>query len=243
MTKPTQDDASTVQRVKAAVFDMDGTLVDNMRFHADAWLEMVRRLARMPNLSDTARERLAGVTAEKFETGYAGKKNDEIFPELLDRIMQAEELARLADEKEQLYRDLATPHLVEMPGLRAFLDGLRARGIALAVATAAPPTNRALVLEKLRLDGVFAHIVGAEDAPRGKPHPDLYLAAARRLGIAPEDCVAFEDAPNGVRAAVAAGMRCAGVVTTTAAPKLVEVGAFCTFTRFDDVPAALTALF
>lgn len=222
---------------------MDGTLVDNMRFHADAWLEMVRRLARMPNLSDTARERLAGVTVEKFETGYAGKKNDEIFPELLDRALPPDELARLAEEKEQLYRDLATPHLVEMPGLRAFLDRLRARGVALAVATAAPPKNRALVLEKLALDGVFAHVIGAEDAPRGKPHPDLYLAAARRLGIDASACVAFEDAPNGVRAAVAAGMRCVGVVTTTQAEKLVEVGAFCTFTRFDDVPLALDSLF
>ena len=63
------------------------------------------------------------------------------------------------------------------------------------------------------------------------------------MGIAPDACVAFEDAPNGVRAAVAAGMRSAGVVTTTAADKLVEVGAFCTFTRFDDVPRALDDVF
>src|SRR5688572_393740 len=243
MTKATQDEAdpgdSHAGRVQAAVFDMDGTLVDNMRFHAEAWLEMVRRLARMPDLSVVARERLAGVTVEKFETGYAGKKNDEIFPELLDRALPPDELARLAEEKEQLYRDLATPHLVEMPGLRPYLDALRARGVALAVATAAPPKNRALVIDKLGLDGVFAHVIGAEDAPRGKPHPDLYLAAAKKLGIAPEQCVAFEDAPNGVRAAVAAGMRCAGVVTTTAAEKLIDVGAFCTFTRFDDVPRVL----
>lgn len=229
--------------IRAAVFDMDGTLVDNMRFHADAWLEMVRRLLLRPDLSATARERLSAVTVEKFETGYAGKKNDEIFPELLDRSLERAELDVLAEEKEQLYRDLATPHLVEVPGLSAFLTSLRARGVALAVATAAPPKNRALVLEKLALQATFPIVVGAEDAPRGKPHPDLYLAAARRLGLEPRACIAFEDAPNGVRAAVAAGMRCAGVVTTTPAPKLTAVGAEWTFTRFDQVPPALAALF
>lgn len=206
---------------------MDGTLVDNMGFHAQAWLEMAARLG------------LHGLTAELFESHYAGQRNEEIFPDLLKRPVPPDELARLAEEKEQLYRDQAAPHLHEVTGLSAFLDRLQARDIQLAVATAAPPKNRALALRALKLEQRFAVVIGAEDAARGKPHPDLYLAAAKRLALDPSACVAFEDAPNGVRAAVAAGMACAGVVTTTSAERLAVAGAFCTFTRFDRVPASL----
>lgn len=216
--------------VAAAVFDMDGTLVDNMRFHAEAWLEMAARLG------------VHGLTAETFESGYAGKKNEEIFPELLQRAVPFDELAQLAEEKEQLYRTKATPHLQEVPGLRLFLERLAAARIRLAVATAAPPKNRDLVLDRLQLRSHFEHVVGAEHARRGKPAPDLYLAAAALLELEPARCIAFEDAPLGVRAAVAAGMRCVGVVTTTNATRLEEAGAFCTLQRFDVLPPVLEGM-
>jgi beta-phosphoglucomutase family hydrolase len=216
--------------IAAAVFDMDGTLVDNMRFHAEAWLEMAARLG------------IHGLTVERFETGYAGKKNEEIFPDLLGRVLPDDELRRLAGEKESLYRAKAAPHLVEVPGLSAFLDELTKRSVRLAVATAAPPENRELVLDVLRLRGRFEHVVGAEHAKRGKPAPDLYLAAAKLLDVDPAECVAFEDAPNGVLAAVAAGMRCVAVVTTTPAEKLLDAGAFCALERFDSLPPALRAV-
>lgn len=216
--------------IEAAVFDMDGTLVDNMGFHATAWLEMAARLG------------VEGVTVERFETHYAGQRNEEIFPDLLQRAIAPDELARLAEEKEQLYRDRATPYLKEVAGLTPFLELLDGRGVKLAVATAAPPKNRELALRVLQFEKRFAVVVGAEDVTRGKPHPDLYLAAAERLGLAPSACVAFEDAPNGVRAAVAAGMACVGVVTTTPALKLTDVGAFCTLERFDTLPEALRTM-
>lgn len=217
-------------RAAAVVFDMDGTLVDNMRFHAAAWMEIASRLG------------VHDLTVERFETGCAGKKNEEIFFELLGRELPAEEVSRLSHEKERLYREQATPHLKEVTGLAAFLDRVVAGGVRTAVATAAPPENRALVMQALGLQGRFEHVVGAEHARRGKPAPDLYLAAARLLELHPSSCVAFEDAPNGVRAAVAAGMRCVGVVTTTPAQALVEAGAFCTLTRYDELPPVLVDL-
>jgi beta-phosphoglucomutase len=216
-------------RLKAAVFDMDGTLLDNMRYHNRAWLEMVRRLG-------------VSATEEQFERHFAGKKNEEIFPELLGRPVEGEELARLADEKESLYRELYRPHLAPLRGARELLERLRASGLRLAVATAAPPGNRTFALDGLMLRPLFEHVVGAEDVKRGKPFPDIFLAAARALGVEPEACVAFEDAIQGVRAARAAGMLAVGVTTTTPAELLKEAGAQWTLTDFSRLPAELEAL-
>lgn len=216
-------------RLKAAVFDMDGTLLDNMRYHNRAWLEMVRRLG-------------VSATEEQFERHFAGKKNEEIFPDLLGRPVEGEELARLAEEKESLYRELYRPHLAPLRGARELLVRLRASGLRLAVATAAPPGNRTFALDGLELRPFFEQVVGAEDVKRGKPFPDIFLAAARALGVEPEACVAFEDAIQGIRAARAAGMLAVGVTTTTPAELLREAGAQWTMPDFSALPAELEAL-
>ena len=220
---------STQPRLLAAVFDMDGTLVDNMRFHSEAWVVISRRLG-------------VEATAERFEREFAGKKNEEIFPELLGRSVPSEELERLAEEKESHYRSLYAPHLALHKGADGFLGRLRTAGVKLAVATAAPQGNRTLVLDGLGIRGWFARVVGAEEVTRGKPAPDIFLAAAKALGVEPGACVAFEDAVNGVRSARAAGMLTVGVTTTTPAEVLREAGAHWAVPDFDALPAEFEAL-
>lgn len=213
--------------MRAAVFDMDGTLVDNMKFHARAWVELMRRLG-------------VEVAPERFELEWAGKKNAEIFPLLLGP-RPAAEIEALSDEKEVRYRDLYRPHLRPLPGLVALLDRLAASGAALAVASAAPPLNRDFVLDGLGLRPRFRAVIGAEHAARGKPHPDIFLAAARALEVDPARCVAFEDAVNGVRAARAAGMQVAALLTTAAPADLREAGARWLLRDFEALPADLEA--
>lgn len=203
---------------------MDGTIVDNMRFHAQAWLELVAELG------------LEGLTVETFEREYAGRKNAEILRTLLGDSVDEGEVARLSTKKEERYRALYRPHLRPTDGLTAFLDDLDRRGVALAVATAAPPENRELVLGELDLARRFARVIGAEHAPRGKPAPDIFLAAAAALELPPAACVAFEDALNGVQSAVAAGMTCVGITTVLPADTLVAAGA--SFAARDFVEAA-----
>ena len=213
----------------AAVFDMDGTLVDNMGFHAEAWIQTARKHG------------VFNVTVEHFEQHFAGKKNEEIFPELLQRDLAADELAAYAWDKEALYRSLATSSLQPMPGLLSFLELLRARGLRIAIATAAPRENRALVISLFGLADRIDAVVGAEDVVRGKPAPDIFQKAAAAIAIDPADCIAFEDARNGVRSAVAAGMRTVGVVTTTPEAALLEAGCFCALTDYSARPAVLDA--
>jgi beta-phosphoglucomutase len=134
------------------------------------------------------------------------------------------------------------PHLAPMPGLSAFLDRLDAAGVRLAVATAAPRGNRDLVLGGLDLSRRFEVVVGTEEVTRGKPAPDLFLAAARRLGVEGARCLAFEDAVNGVRAARAAGMVAVGVLTAEPAEALTAAGAAYLVADYAALPPALEAL-
>jgi len=216
------------REAKAAVFDMDGTIVDNMRYHTRAWLELAASLG----------EELA---PEVFDRDTAGRKTDEILRWLLGRELSREELDRLGGSKEARYRELYAPHLAPLPGFLELLTRLERAGVKRAIASAAPRENRALVLSGLELASRFEAVVGAEDAPRGKPAPDIYLAAAQRLGVAPARCLAFEDAANGVLAARAAGMEAAAVLTTTTEEALRAAGARWVLSDFTRLPADLEA--
>lgn len=186
---------------RGVVFDLDGTLVDNMPFHIEAFARFARRHG-LPPVDPAQRGRLDG------------KPNRDIFPILLGRPLDEATFLTLEEEKETLYRELSRGRLVPQPGLVRLLDALDARGIGAAVATSAPAGNVVHTLDELGLAGRFRAIVRSDQVARGKPAPDVFLEAARRLGVPASACVAFEDAPAGVAAAKAAGMTCVALTTS-----------------------------
>ena len=194
-------------RPHAVVFDLDGTLTDNMACHAEAFGIFLRR-HRLPELTMAMRERLDG------------KRNSEIFPILFKRDLSADEIRAFSDEKETAYRELSRQRLQPLPGAVTLLERLAARGIGVAVATSAPEKNVAHTLGAIGLAGRISIIARSDAVPRGKPFPDVFLRAAAELGVAPETCLAFEDAPVGVAAARRAGMRCAAITSTFSAETL-----------------------
>jgi beta-phosphoglucomutase len=192
---------------RGLVFDVDGTIVDNMPFHVRAFEIFNERHALSP-LTKEMRGRLDG------------KRNRDIFPVLFDRALSEEDIARFSEEKESLYRDLSHGHLVPLRGLLALLDAAARRGLPVALATSAPAENVRHTLHELGLAERLTTVVRSDSVPRGKPHPDVFLAAAERLGLPPAACLAFEDAPAGIQAAQAAGMTCVAVTTNFTADEL-----------------------
>jgi beta-phosphoglucomutase family hydrolase len=215
-------------RVEGVVFDLDGTLVDNIAFHFEAF----RALAE--------RHGLAVMDDATFQS-FNGLKNEDIFPRFVGRELTREEIAALSDEKEATYRALYGPKLAPHRGAVELLDRLHAAGIKLAVASSAPPANRAMVLGGLGWSTRFDAVVASEGL-RGKPAPDIFLAAAERLGVAPAACVAFEDAANGIQAAAAAGMIVVGISTNVSAAELARAGARFTAPDFASLPPELVAM-
>jgi HAD superfamily hydrolase (TIGR01509 family) len=188
-------------RPKAVIFDMDGTIVDNMHLHADAFAVFAERHG-LPPLTPEDRARLDG------------RRNSEIFPILFRRDVPREEWVAYEEEKEGLYRELSRGRLLPMKGMQMLIDRLRASGVPIALATSAPALNVAHTLDELGLASAFSIVVRGDQVPRGKPAPDVFIEAARQLGVAPEDCLVFEDAPMGVAAAQSAGMRVVALTTS-----------------------------
>ena len=184
---------------RAFIFDMDGTLVDNMRFHGEAWQKM---LAENGIETDT----------RKFLVNTAGKTNREIIPNFFSDATE-ERLSELGLRKETLYRELYLPHRKVVAGAIEFLTKAESLGVKMAVATAAPVANMEFVLDGLDLRKYFQAIPTAADVSNGKPNPEIFLKSAEKLGIEPKHCLVFEDAVNGFEAAHCAGMKSIGVAT------------------------------
>jgi HAD superfamily hydrolase (TIGR01509 family) len=185
---------------KAYIFDMDGTLVDNCEWHVLAWREFARRHGR-----DISRKDILD---------WMGATSAYYMERIFERRVGAEECAELTREKESIYRELYAPHLALPDGLGDILASARARGIRLAIATGGSTDNVDFVLDGLALRDAFEVVVDASQYERGKPAPDCYLVAAARLGLEPSECLVFEDAVGGIRAAKAAGMKVAAVTAT-----------------------------
>lgn len=188
-------------RPRAVVFDLDGTLVDNMALHAQAF-EHFAELHHLPPLTMDLRRRIDG------------KRNSEIFPMLFEREMSMDEILQYEEEKEGAYRQLSRGRLVPVRGALTLLARLEAHGIPVAVATSAPLKNVTHTLAETGLVDRLPIIARGDEVPRGKPFPDVFALAAERLTVPADECLAFEDAPIGVAAAVAAGMTVVGIATT-----------------------------
>ena len=185
---------------KAFIFDMNGTMIDDMAYHLEGWYNTLLELG-------------AGLSREAVKKEMYGK-NQELLVRVFgkDRFTAAE-MDALSLEKEKRYQAAYLPHLRLIPGLQAFLEAAEKEGIPMGIGTAAIPFNVDFALDNLHIRHYFKSIITANDVNTSKPHPEVFLKAATELGADPASCVVFEDAPKGVEAAANAGMK--AVVLTT----------------------------
>ena len=189
-----------MSRLRALIFDMDGVVVHSNPTHREAWVAYNRRF---------------GIeTTEAMHQRMYGKRNDQIVLDFFGADLTPAEVFRHGADKEALYREMIRPLLpgAFVPGLRGFIE--RHADLAIGLGTNAEPPNVKFILEESGLAPYFQAIVDGHQVKNAKPAPDIYLEVARRLNVAPESCVVFEDSFSGVAAALAAGMRVVGVRTT-----------------------------
>jgi len=193
----------------AVIFDWDGVIVNSSRSHELSWERLAAEEGRV-------------LPAGHFQRGF-GMKNETIIPTLLGWTSDLDEIRRLSDRKEVLYRQLIRETGVQaVPGVAAFLHTLTEADVPYAVGSSTPRRNILCALEQLGLPASFEVIVSSEDVIHGKPDPEIFLKAAQRLQMSPLACLVIEDTPVGLRAARAAGMKSIGVTTTHSAAMLKD---------------------
>ena len=199
--------------IRGIIFDMDGTMVDNMMVHHRAWHAQLASLGLDLSLAEV-QARIHGVNTEILQRLFG------------DRFDAAE---RIRTEKEARYRQLFSQELRLVDGLPELLDELRAARIPLAIGTAAPVENVDFVLDRLQLRGYFRSVRHAGHVRRGKPDPEIFQLAAADLGLATTECLVFEDSLTGAATARNAGCPAIILTTTHAEP---EFAAFSHIQRF-----------
>ncbi|MBM4019547.1 MAG: HAD family phosphatase [Planctomycetes bacterium] len=176
---------------RAVIFDMDGVLVDSYRAHLEAWQRLGAHLDRP-------------ITEEEFIPTF-GRRNKEIFEVLWPQVPPHEH-QRWGEWKEIEYRRIITTRFPSMDGARELVDALKGAGFALAIGSSGPPENVDAALAGLGREEAFDAIVGSREVARGKPHPEVFLKAAEKLGVPPRRCAVVEDSLAGLEAAARAGM-------------------------------------
>lgn len=182
------------ERIEGLILDMDGTILDTREYHMAAWRKLIADHDYPPEWFEAA------------ETGF-GKTNWAIFDAWFGPgKLSVEERNALSDEKEEDFRELIAGREKARPGLRELLEKARDAGMRVALATSGPRANAEFLIEDLGLTPLFDAMVWGDAAIKSKPHPEPFLIAARRLGVAPNRCVAFEDSRHGFWSAARAGM-------------------------------------
>lgn len=194
----------------AVIFDMDGVIVDSARFHEESWHVLAK---------ETGWTLPPGFFHETF-----GMRNMNIIPKYLDPLASIEQVAAWSARKEVLYRELCRGRIDLLPGVRSLVEGLAKKGGRLAIGSSTERANIKMILETTGLESFFQAIVSSEDVSVGKPEPDVFLLAARRLDVPPDRCVVIEDAMVGIEAALRAGMKCLACATTHPVAQLQRAG-------------------
>jgi beta-phosphoglucomutase family hydrolase len=214
----------------AAIFDMDGTLIDNTPFHFISWQALFRKYNKGELSRHTYYTEISGVPIMETLKRIFGAGYDDAF------------LQGLLREKEEFYRKEYAPHLVAIKGLENFLSELKNDGVKIAMATSATEEDVDFVLNKIPIRGDFDIIVNSTMVTRPKPDPQIFLKAAELLNVQPERCIVFEDSLAGIRAANAAGIKVVGITTGHPASELRRVDMVINdYTKL--TPADLAALF
>lgn len=195
-------------KIKAVIYDVDGTMVDSEPLHVDAWDKALQIYShKLSDLSKNLRETMAG------------KKPAVIAKDMIDDLVLNINSATLLQKKTEIFMNLIKTDLHGMPGVVASVKRLKNDDYKLGIGTSLNREYINIVLNNLDIREFFDVIVTGDEIKNGKPHPDTYLVVAKKLGVKPEECVVIEDAQSGIQSAKAAGCLCIAIENPNALPQ------------------------
>jgi beta-phosphoglucomutase len=201
------------KQVFGVIFDMDGVLVDSRKPHFESWRQVAREFGR-------------DMTEAEFADTF-GRTNRDIVHFLWGKSVSDDEIQKIGTRKEAVYRDIITKNIPAVPGLHQLLPSLCQAGAKLAVGSSGPIENVNLVLDGLGIREHFSAIVSSADVTEGKPNPQVFLTAAKKLGFEPKRCVVIEDAPAGIEAGHRGGMKVIALTTSYSPDKISNADKLC----------------
>ncbi len=184
-------------KLDALIFDMDGVLVDSEPLHLRAFQQMMQRYGHS--------------WTEEENRRFLGQKDIEIAAIMIEELRMPLTPHSMVEEKEMILREIFKKELAPRPGLMTTLKTASTMSLPMAVASSATLPTIELVVDLLGIRSSFKTLTSGDEVPKGKPAPDVFLLAAKRLGAEPERCLVIEDTLNGIRAAKAAGMKCVAI--------------------------------
>jgi beta-phosphoglucomutase len=199
---------ATMQHLMGVIFDLDGVLIDTSQFHKDAWFML-------------SQEKGLAFSDELFYSTF-GMQNYQIIPKMTNCDFADEEISKLSDRKELLFRELIQGKMKLLSGAQDLIIDLKNKDFRLSIGTSTPKLNIDFMAEDMPIFNCFDAIVTGEDVTNGKPAPDTFLKAADRLSLQPTCCVVVEDAVQGVQAGKTAGMAVVAVTTTRKRTDLMQ---------------------
>jgi len=193
---------------KAVIWDMDGVIADTAPHHFKAWQHVFQK-------------RGVDFTEDDFRRNF-GQRNDTIIRNTLGEYISQSEIDVIASEKEKNFRQRVRQHIKPLPGAIKLIRALKEHGYSMALASSAPMENIQLVIQGLGIENSFQAIVSGREVSEGKPSPQGFLLAAKKLGVEPKNCIVIEDAVAGITAAKRAGMLCLAITNTHPSKSLME---------------------
>lgn len=186
--------------IQAVIFDLDETLVDNLALHIDASTKVFASFQK------------EGMEITEENPEYMGMRVSDVVKDIMKKLdIPKNQFENLYNKRQQIFLDLVKKSCKPMPGVEYITRLVNDLGLKKALASSGMKEYINLCLKKLHLTDYFDSVVSGEELHYGKPHPETFLVAARKLGVEPQNCLVIEDAEQGIEAAKAAGMKCIGV--------------------------------
>ena len=204
--------------IKGIIFDMDGTIVDSLPYHHEAW-KIFFNENQVENFSDKLKDYKGGGTLDLMKAVYGNKYS-------------LKDLKSMSDEKEVIFREIYKGKINPIEGFKNFLIDIKSKHILVGLASNAVRKNVSLIINELNIFNDFDSIICGDEVKNGKPNPEMFNKTINRFNIKKDECLIFEDSLEGVKAAKNSGIKVVGISSSTSDKTLIDAGSIKTISNY-----------